>query len=221
MMLQKYWWKIICAILLLYTVVMGFLLPIPYLPKLKESVRNLFYHVPMWYIMLISFLISVVYSILYLRSNQIKHDSYSNQFVITGLGFGVLGIITGMEWANIQWGAPWNNDPKQVGAALTLLIYAAYLVLRNSVKDQDKQASLASVYNIFSFAIIIPLIYIIPTHFASLHPGSDNKPFEALKTQDNLLKWVSIPAFFAWILFGIWITDIRIRMKKISDPHLF
>jgi heme exporter protein C len=221
MMLQKYWWKIICAILLLYTVVMGFLLPIPYLPKLKESVRNLFYHVPMWYIMLISFLISVIYSILYLRSNQIKHDSYSNQFVITGLGFGVLGIITGMEWANIQWGAPWNNDPKQVGAALTLLIYAAYLVLRNSVKDQDKQASLASVYNIFSFAIIIPLIYIIPTHFASLHPGSDNKPFEALKTQDNLLKWVSIPAFFAWILFGIWITDIRIRMKKISDPHLF
>jgi heme exporter protein C len=220
-MLQKYWWKIICAILLLYTVVMGFLLPIPYLPKLKESVRNLFYHVPMWYIMLISFLISVIYSILYLRSNQIKHDSYSNQFVITGLGFGVLGIITGMEWANIQWGAPWNNDPKQVGAALTLLIYAAYLVLRNSVKDQDKQASLASVYNIFSFAIIIPLIYIIPTHFASLHPGSDNKPFEALKTQDNLLKWVSIPAFFAWILFGIWITDIRIRMKKISDPHLF
>jgi heme exporter protein C len=204
-----------------YVVIMGFLLPIPYLPKLKESIRNLFFHVPMWYIMLFSFLVSVVYSILYLNKQHIKYDSYSNELIHTGLGFGFLGIITGMEWANIQWGAPWNNDPKQVGAALTLLIYCAYLVLRNSVKDHEKQARLASVYNIFSFAIIIPLIYIIPAHFASLHPGSDNKPFEALKTQDNLLKWVSIPAFFGWLLFGFWLTSINIRIKKLKQPYLF
>lgn len=219
--MKKYWWKIACVVILLYTVVMGFLLPIPYLPKLKESIRNLFYHVPMWYIMLLSFLISVVYSILYLRKNEIKYDSISAQYINTGLWFGFLGIITGMEWANIQWGAPWNNDPKQVGAALTLLIYCAYLVLRDSVKDQDKRSRLASVYNIFSFAIIIPLIYIIPSHFASLHPGSDNKPFEALKTQDHMLKYVSIPAFFGWILLGLWITDIRIRMQKIELPSLY
>jgi heme exporter protein C len=219
--MKKYWWKIACTLILFYVVTMGFLLPIPYLPKLKESVRNLFFHVPMWYIMLLSFLISVIYSILYLRKNEIKFDSYSTQFIETGLGFGFLGIITGMEWANIQWGSPWNNDPKQVGAALTLLIYCAYMVLRNSVKDQDKQARLASVYNIFSFAIIIPLIYIIPSHFASLHPGSDNKPFEALKTQDHLLKWVSIPAFIGWVLFGLWMTDINIRIKKLKFPHLF
>jgi heme exporter protein C len=219
--MSKYWWKILCVVILLYVVVMGFLLPIPFLPKLKESIRNLFFHVPMWYIMLTSFLASVVYSIMYLKTNQLKYDLISNELINTGLWFGFFGIITGMEWASIQWGAPWNNDPKQVGAALTLLIYCAYMVLRNSMKDQDKKARLASVYNIFSFAIIIPLIYIIPAHFASLHPGSDNKPFEALKTQDTLLKYVSIPAFFGWILFGIWITEIRVRMKKIEQPDSF
>ncbi|WP_315816878.1 hypothetical protein [Paraflavitalea speifideaquila] len=28
---------------------------------------------------------------------------------------GVLGLITGMIWANYTWGTPWNNDPKQLG----------------------------------------------------------------------------------------------------------
>ena len=175
----------------------------------------------MWYVMLFSFLLSVIYSIIYLRSNKLKYDIISNEFVIVGLCFGSLGMLTGMEWAYIQWGAPWSNDPKQVGAALTLLIYLAYTILRNSLPDADKRARLASVYNIFSFALLIPLVYIIPSHLASLHPGSDNKPFEALKTQDSLLRYVSIPAMLGWILLGLWIFDIRLRIKKIESPEIF
>ncbi|MBK7689973.1 MAG: cytochrome c biogenesis protein CcsA [Bacteroidetes bacterium] len=219
--MAKYWWKIVATVILLYVIVAGILIEIPYLPKLKESIRNLFYHVPMWYVMLFSFLMSVIYSVLYLRSNKLKHDIISNEFVIVGLCFGSLGMLTGMEWAYIQWGAPWSNDPKQVGAALTLLIYLAYTILRNSLPDPDKRARLASVYNIFSFALLIPLVYIIPSHLASLHPGSDNKPFEALKTQDSLLRYVSIPAMLGWILLGLWIFDIRLRIKKIESPEIF
>ncbi|MEZ5047696.1 MAG: cytochrome c biogenesis protein CcsA [Chitinophagaceae bacterium] len=214
--MKKYWWKILCVLILLYVIVMGILIEIPYLPKLKESIRNLFYHVPMWYVMLVSFLLSTIYSIKYLSSNNKLHDIISEEFVNTGLWFGCFGMITGMEWASIQWGSPWSNDPKQVGAGLTLLIYFAYSILRNSVKDQDKQARLAAIYNIFSFAIIIPLVYIVPAHLASLHPGSDNKPFEALKTQDHMLKYVSIPAMFGWILLGLWVFDIKYRMRKLS-----
>ncbi len=219
--MAKYWWKILTAIILLYVIVMGILIKIPYLPKLKESIRNLFYHVPMWYVMLFCFLMSVIYSIVYLRKSQLKYDIISNEFVVVGLWFGALGMLTGMEWAYIQWGAPWSNDPKQVGAALTLLIYLAYTILRNSLPDADKRARLASVYNIFSFALLIPLVYIIPSHLASLHPGSDNKPFEALKTQDHMLKYVSLPAMAGWIMLGLWIYDIRIRLKKIEQPEIF
>lgn len=219
--MSKYWWKILCAVILLYVVSVGMLIEIPYLPKLKESIRNLFYHVPMWYAMLTCFLLSFIYSIVYLRKNHLKYDAISNEFVIVGLWFGALGMLTGMEWASIQWGSPWSNDPKQIGAGSTLLIYLAYTVLRNSIKEDDKKARLAAVYNVFGFALLIPLVYLIPAHFASLHPGSDNKPFEALKTQDNLLKYVSIPAMIGWILLSIWIFDIRIRAKKLENPEIF
>jgi heme exporter protein C len=214
--MAKYWWKILCVLILLYVIVMGILIEIPYLPKLKESIRNLFYHVPMWYVMLFSFLMSFIYAIIYLRKNEEKYDIMSQEFVNTGIWFGCFGMVTGMEWAYIQWGAPWSNDPKQVGAALTLLIYFAYGVLRNSVKEEDKRARLAAVYNIFSFALVIPLVYLVPAHFASLHPGSDNKPFEALKTQDHMLRYVSLPAMVGWILLGLWVFDIRYRTRKIQ-----
>lgn len=200
---------------------MGILIEIPYLPKLKESIRNLFYHVPMWYVMLFSFFMSFIYSIIYLSKSNIKYDVISNEFVNVGIWFGCFGMVTGMEWASIQWGQPWSNDPKQIGAALTLLIYFAYSILRNSIKEEDKKARLAAVYNVFSFALIIPLVYIVPAHFASLHPGADNKPFEALKTQDNLLKLVSLPAMLGWILLGLWVFDIRYRIRKLQQPELF
>ena len=50
-----------------------------------------------------------------------------------GLVYGILGIITGAIWANFQWGAPWSSDPKQNGAAIAILIYFAYFVLKGSL----------------------------------------------------------------------------------------
>ena len=219
--MARYWWKILCALLLLYIFTGGILLPVPAIPKLNESARNLFYHVPMWYVMITCFLISSIYGLKFLRHNRMKDDIVSREFVNVGIAFGCLGMLTGMEWANIAWGAPWSNDPKQVGAALCLLTYFAYLVLRNSVKDPNKEARLAAVYNVFSFALLVPLLFIIPAHFKSLHPGTDSKPFEALYTQAAAFRTLSIPAMVAWILLGVWIFDLRYRTRKLENPTLF
>lgn len=219
--MKKYWWKVVCAVLLGYILVAGILMPVPVIPKLNESARNLFFHVPMWYVMIICFLVSAVYALKFLRSNQIGHDTRSQEYVRVGIGFGILGMLTGMEWASVAWGSPWSNDPKQVGAALCLLVYFAYMVLRNSVKDPAKQARLSAVYNVFAFALLVPLLFIIPAHFKSLHPGTDSKPFEALYTQAAQFRKVSVPAMFAWILLGVWIADLRIRFLKLSEPERF
>jgi cytochrome c-type biogenesis protein CcsB len=41
-----------------------------------------------------------------------------------------LMIVTGAFWANRTWGSYWNWDPKEVGALITWLVYAAYLHMR-------------------------------------------------------------------------------------------
>ncbi|HEY4798316.1 MAG TPA: ABC transporter permease, partial [Bacteroidia bacterium] len=53
--MKKYWWKILCALLLVYTVIAGFLFEVPRLPILHETIRNQYFHVCMWFSMLLLF----------------------------------------------------------------------------------------------------------------------------------------------------------------------
>src|SRR4029077_8705773 len=106
-MLQRSWWKILSFVLLMYTCTMGFLVKVPVLDdRMQQTVRNLFFHVPMWFTMQTLFIISVVYAVRYLNKPSQRYDHYSLEFARTGTVFGILGIITGAIWANYQWGAP-------------------------------------------------------------------------------------------------------------------
>lgn len=211
----RHWWKILCSLLLFWVVIGGMLIDIPAIPKLNESARNLFYHVPMWYVMIISFLISAILAILFLIKNKAKYDAMSKIFVDVGIYFGILGLVTGMLWASVTWGKPWSNDPKQIGSFLCLLTYMAYVVLR-AIATEKHSAKLASVYNIFAFALIIPLLYILPARFESLHPGTTDGPLKALYSQAAAFRKVSLPAMIGWILLGVWIFQIQWRIRKIE-----
>jgi heme exporter protein C len=97
--MRRQWWKILCVILLVYTVVGGLLLPVPALRQLQETIRNLYFHVCMWFAMMILFTVSVVQSIKYLRSLDLNHDIRANEYASTGIVMGILGYITGSIWA--------------------------------------------------------------------------------------------------------------------------
>src|SRR5690606_13030376 len=129
-------------------------------------------HIPMWFAMLSLYFVSVVYSIRYLGSGNSKDDLVAVEAVNTGILFCILGLLTGMLWANITWGEPWPNDPKLNGSAIATLMYLAYLVLRNALDEEQKRAKISAVYNIFAFPIMIVLLYILPKLTDSLHPGS-------------------------------------------------
>ena len=206
---------------MMYTCTMGFLVKVPVLDgRMQQTVRNLFFHVPMWFCMQTLFIVSVIYAVLYLAKSNPVHDVYSLEFARTGLVFGVLGLITGAIWANYQWGSPWSGDPKQNGAAIALLIYLAYFVLRGSVNDETKRARLSAVYNIFAFAMLFPTIWILPRLTESLHPGgqgSEGNP--ALNPNDTSpeMERVFLPAIIGWILLGVWITTLRVRLSLYKE----
>ncbi len=49
--------------------------------------------------------------------------------VMLGMPVLTLAIVLGAVWANMAWRSYWNNDPKELAAATTWLVYAAYLHL--------------------------------------------------------------------------------------------
>jgi heme exporter protein C len=223
-MLRQSWWKILSFVLLMYTCTWGFLVPIPVLDgRLQQSIRNLFFHVPMWFAMMTLFTVSVIYSIKYLRSQNPVHDDYAAEYARTGIVFGVLGLITGAIWANYQWGSPWSGDPKQNGSAIALLIYLAYFVLRGSMNDVDKRSRISAVYNIFAFAMLFPTIWILPRMTESLHPGglgSEGNPGLNPNDTSPQMEMVFVPAIIGWTLLGVWITTLRIRLRFLTEKKL-
>jgi heme exporter protein C len=208
----------------MYTCTWGFLVPIPVLDgRLQQSIRNLFFHVPMWFAMMTLFTVSVIYAIKYLRSQNPVHDDYAVEYARTGIVFGVLGLITGAIWANYQWGSPWSGDPKQNGAAIALLIYLAYFVLRGSMNDVDKRSRISAVYNIFAYAMLFPTIWILPRMTESLHPGglgSEGNPGLNPNDTSSQMEMVFLPAIIGWILLGVWITTLRIRLRLLTEKKL-
>ena len=194
----------------------GLLFDVPRLPILNETIRNLYYHVPMWFAMIVLLLISMVYAIRFLQTNNLKYDELSIEFANTGILCGILGIITGSLWARYTWGAFWTNDPKLNGAAIGLLIYFAYLILRGSLPDEFQRARIGAVYNIFAYFIFIPLIFVLPRLTDSLHPGNGGNPGFNAYDLDNNMRLVFYPAVIAWILLGVWISQIRVRILRLQ-----
>ena len=218
--MHSWWWKILGATLVGYTVIGGLLMPVPHLDILNETIRNLYFHVPMWFTMISLFAGAFYYSIKHLRTGSLKDDVYAVQLTNTGIFFSILGMLTGMEWAQYTWGAAWSNDPKQLGTALCMLIYFAYSILRSGIKDDEKKGKISAVYNIFAFAMMIPLIFILPRMVDSLHPGNGGNPAFAKYDLDSDMRMVFYPAVIGWILFGTWIANLKIRQGLIDHNRL-
>jgi len=215
-MIRKYWWKILAGVLLLYAIVAGFIVHVPD-TMIRETMRNLFYHVGMWFGMFAMLIIGFIYSIRYLVRFREQEDLVAVEAVNVGIVFGILGIITGMIWANFTWGAPWVKDPKLNGAAVGLVIYLAYMILRGSIPDVHKRAKVSAVYNIFAFVLWIVFVLILPRLAGeSIHPGKEAPPVLPMHL-DPSMRMVFYPAVIGWILLGIWILTLRVRIRKLND----
>ena len=217
---MKTWLKYIAVAILIYVHVGGLLFTVPRLSILNETVRALYFHVPMWFGMVFLFTISLYYSIRYLRSPNPETDMACVEHANVGLVYGIIGMITGMLWANYTWGSPWHGDPKQNGAAIALLVYLAYFILRGSVSNTEQRARLSAVYNIFAFAAMIPLIFIIPRLTDSMHPGSGGNPGFNMYDLDSRMRLIFYPAVVSWIIVGVWIANLRIRTRKLEEEIL-
>ena len=208
--------KFFCVVLLTYTLIAGFLFDVPRLPILNETIRALYFHVPMWFTMIFLLLLSSFNSYRYINTGKNYYDIKSYNYANVAVYFGVLGLLTGMIWAKFTWGTFWTNDPKLNGSAIGMLIYLGYFVLRSSLKDESKRGKISSVYNVFAFAMLIPLIFILPRMADSLHPGNGGNPGFNVYDMNSQLRIVFYPAVVGFILLGIWITDLRLKIYELK-----
>ncbi|MDI1234760.1 MAG: cytochrome c biogenesis protein CcsA [bacterium] len=213
------WYKILAILLLCYTIIYGLLIPLPSdVGMLDETIRNLFYHVPMWFGMMLILMVAWIYSIMYLQNQYAKYEIIARALTFTGILMGLCGLFTGMFWGYNTWGSPWTNDPKLNGVAVGMTMYAGYWLIQKSVNDGEKKARLASVYNIFIFPLFIALIFVMPKLAKfSIHPGSGESVNFKTYNKTNNMEIVFYPAIIGWTLLFVWIAEIRARYELLKQ----
>ncbi len=197
----------------------AFLLGIPRINILEHTARNLYFHVPMWFVLMFGALVAAYHSVRYLSNGRDVHDVRAEQAVWVALAFGLLGIVTGMVWARFTWyvgtGKWWNNDPKQVMAAVEVLIFAGYLVLRSSTDQPRRKGRLSAVYMLFATSTMPFLLYVLPRQMASLHPGAEGNPaFDEIT--HPVMRLVFYPAIIGFCSLFWWIYTQRTRTKLLE-----
>ena len=196
-------------------IIAGFLLPIPYIPALEEKARIIYFHVPMSWLAVLAFFMSMVYSVKYLRTKNYVNDIKAYSAAEIGFLFCILATVTGALWAKFSWGAFWNWDPRQTSIFILLLVYGAYFSLRSAIDESEQKARLCSVYSIIAFVTVPFFIFIMPRLIETLHPDPIINT-QGKISMDSVMLIIFISSLFTFTLLYFWIFNIKVRYEKLK-----
>jgi len=201
----------------MYTIIFGLIGVVPRLAILNETIRNLYYHVPLWWAMMFQMGVSLFYSVKYLKGQDKKDEQFAFNAALVGILLSIPGLITGSLWARYTWGTWWTfQDPKLNGVAIGILIYVIYFILRASIIQEMTRARVSSVFNIFAFVMFMLFIMVFPRLTDSLHPGNGGNPAFGKYDLDNNMRLIFYPAVIGWMCFSGWILNILNRISLIK-----
>lgn len=181
--------------------------------------RVFYFHVAAGWVGMLSFLVAAVAGVVYLVKANEKWDIVGLASVEIGIVFAFINVVTGAIWARPIWNTWWTWDPRLTTATIMLLIYAAYLLLRQGIEDPDRRARFGAVYAIIGF-LSVPLTFFSARLFRTIHPvviGANQPGAEGAFDMTPLMLQTFL---FALLTFTFIFADLlwhRIRLGRLAD----
>ena len=196
-------------------IVAAFLLPPPQ-SQLGQVSRIFFFHVPVAWVAVLAFLMSFVFSILYLKSRNPDYDAKAAAASRLGLLFVILATVSGSIFARSTWGSFWNWDPRETSIFILLLIYGAYFALRSAIEAPERKATLSGAYSVMAFVAVPFLVFVVPRVYQSLHPTDSvvNVKFQMQMPAPILTTFLA--SLLGFTLLFLWIFKLERRIDKLE-----
>jgi heme exporter protein C len=197
----------------------GYYLSIFYAPteKVMGNVQKVFYfHVATAWVGMLGFILAAAFAVFYLKSKDMKWDSYGLAAVEISLVFFFITIILGSIWARPAWGTWWTWEPRLTTAAILELIYLAYLLLRQGIEDPEQRARFGAVYTLLG-GLSVPLTLVSIRLFRTIHPvvvGSGGS--EKMGMTDTMV----FVMLYSIVAFSVVFVDLywhRIRLGQYAE----
>ncbi len=177
-------------------------------------VQKIFYiHLPLAWWAFMSFFVTFVASIIYLRTRNTKWDALALAAAEVGVLCSGLAIITGSIWARHSWGVWWTWDPRLTTALIMWFVYMGYLILRSLDMPPGRNATIGAVVGIIAF-IDVPLVFLSARLWRSIHPAVFASKGGGL---DDAMKTTVFVCLFGFAF--IWTSLIYIRKKQLEQSQ--
>lgn len=178
---------------------------VPPAEGLGNYVRIAFFHIPTAWVAVVAFFGAAYWGARYLKTRELRYDAKSARSAILGLIFTLMATVSGAVFSKLTWGAYWNWDPRQTTIFVLLLIYAAYVTLRMTMRDERARASSSAVYALFSFIAVPFLVFILPQMFFSLHPSpvlneTGRIDMDAVMLGTLVLSLIDMTLIYIWLM---------------------
>ena len=178
---------------------------VPPAEGLGNYVRIAFFHIPTAWVAVVAFFGAAYWGARYLKTRELHYDAKSAHSAILGLIFTLMATVSGAVFSKLTWGAYWNWDPRQTTIFVLLLIYAAYVTLRMTMRDERARASSSAVYALFSFIAVPFLVFILPRMFFSLHPSpvlneTGRIDMDAVMLGTLVLALIDMTLIYIWLM---------------------
>ena len=178
---------------------------VPPAEGLGNYVRIAFFHIPTAWVAVVAFFGAAYWGARDLKTPELRYDAKSARSAILGLIFTLMATVSGAVFSKLTWGAYWNWDPRQTTIFVLLLIYAAYVTLRMTMRDERARASSSAVYALFSFIAVPFLVFILPRMFFSLHPSpvlneTGRIDMDAVMLGTLVLSLIDMTLIYIWLM---------------------
>ena len=178
---------------------------VPPAEGLGNYVRIAFFHIPTAWVAVVAFFGAAYWGARYLKTRELRYDAKSARSAILGLIFTLMATVSGAVFSKLTWGAYWNWDPRQTTIFVLLLIYAAYVTLRMTMRDERARSSSSAVYALFSFIAVPFLVFILPRMFFSLHPSpvlneTGRIDMDAVMLGTLVLSLIDMTLIYIWLM---------------------
>ena len=139
--------------------------------RVMGEVQRIFYfHVGAAWNSFLAFFGVFLGGVLYLVTRQTFWDRVAVASAEIGVAFTTIVLVTGSLWARPIWNTWWPwGDPRVTTVLVLWLIYIAYLVLRSSLPESDKQYKICAVFGIIGF-IDVPIVWMSIRWWRTIHP---------------------------------------------------
>ena len=182
-------------------------------------VQKVFYfHVATAWVGMMGFMLAGIAGVIYLWKKDLKWDIVEVSAVEISLVFFGITIVMGSIWARPIWNTWWTWDPRLTTAAITMLVYAAYMMLRQGIEDPERRARFGAVYTILGF-VAVPITFVSIRLLRTIHPvvigegaGSGDGSF-AMTSEMQTAFFFGLFVFTVLFITFMW---HRIRMGQLA-----